>query len=211
MKKIIFIFIIVSTFFLTACKKKERKINKEEPTDELALTIYSDNGKNDGAFLVKSFGHAFLALKNNTSSPINLYGYSLPSGDEITFGAWGIDDNYGIWFDLESQYYNNCGRYKGVVSVTSYIDISKLDIINDFIKNNDDWRLTKNCVYFAQNIWDLVVDKNEVINHVTRNQPSKLYKRIKEFDSYEVDRPMVKHDYAFTFIDGEIKYYYVEG
>ena len=211
MKKVLLIILLAYTIlFVSSCSNKKRTINKKEDSDDLLITIYSDNGKSDSKFLIKSFGHSFLALKNLTGSEMYIRDYKIEKDDEITFGAWGIDDHFGIWYDLEAQYQHKAKRYDGVVSVSAYISSDKLGLINEFITNNDTWTFKHNCTYLAITIWNMCVDSNEKFSKRTFNSPSRLHKLIKRFDSYETNREMIMHEYAFTFKDG-VKYsYYLE-
>lgn len=211
MKKILLTFILAFLVLLTvSCKKKLRLVNERKETDDLLLTIYSDSGKSDSKFLIKSFGHSFLAVKNLTDKEVFIRDYQILKDDELTFGAWGIDDHYGVWYDLEAQYQHKAERYDGVVSISAYISSDKLGLINEFITNNDTWTFRHNCTYLAISIWNMCVDSNMKFSKRTFNSPSRLHKLIKEFKGYETNRTMIMHEYAFTFIDGEKKTYYLE-
>ena len=197
-------------FLITSCSKKKRTINPKTDSDDIMITIYSDNGKSDSKFLIKSFGHSFLAIKILTDKKIYIIENKIEKDDELTFGAWGIDDHFGVWYDLEAQYQHKANRYDGVVSVSAYISSDKIGLINEFITNNDTWTFTHNCTYLAISIWNMCVDSNEKFNKKLLNSPSRLHKLIKKFDSYETNRPMIMHEYAFTYKNG-IKYsYYLE-
>ena len=211
MKRLVYLFILVlSVFTITSCSNKKRSINPKTDSDDVMITIYSDNGASDSRFLIKSFGHSFIAIKNLGDNEIYIKDYKIEKDDELTFGAWGIDDHFGIWYDLEAQYQQKAKRYKGIVSVSSYINSSKLDKVNEFIETHDTWTFNHNCTYLAISIWNMCVEENETFKLKNLNSPSRLHKLIKKFDCYEKNRMMIMHEYAFTYINGEKKTYVLE-
>lgn len=211
MKKIITLFLFILTIItLSGCSSKKRVINPKEDTDDIMLTIYSDNGSSDSRFLIKSFGHSFIAIKNLGDNDVYIRDYKIEKDDELTFGAWGIDDHFGIWYDLEAQYQHKAKRYKGVVSISTYINSSKLGLVNEFILKNDTWTFSHNCTYLAISIWNMCVEENERFSLKKLNSPSKLRKLIKKFEGYETNREMIMHEYAYTYIDGKKKTYILE-
>lgn len=208
-KKIFLIAILI--FSTISCSKKETKVtNGISENDEMLITIYASNGSGEGGFLIKSFGHAFIAIKNVSKEDILLGNYNLKPEDEITFGAWGIDDHFGIWYDIEAQYQAYASRYEGIISLTTGIDIDKLDIINKYINEHDEWTFFHNCTYFARTLWNEVVDENEKLAKTFLNQPKDLFGQLKRFEEKEFSRKMTVHEYAFWYDEGEIKQYKLE-
>lgn len=211
MKKLLSIIIaFILLFTITGCNNKKRTLQERKDGDNILLSIYSDNGSSDSRFLIKSFGHSFLTVKNLADEPIYIRDYKIEKFDELSFGAWGIDDHFGVWYDLEAQYQHKAKRYKGVVSISQYINIDKMALINDFLETHDTWTFNHNCTYLAISIWNMCVEKKDCFELKTLNSPSRLHKLIKKFDSYEKNRSMIMHEYAFTYIDGVLKKYVLE-
>jgi len=70
---------------------------------------------------------------------------------------------------------------------------NQLKTINNFIKNNDDWSLTRNCSYFAANIWNKVSDDklnplseiNIIITKLYISTPEQLANSIIQVNGYK--------------------------
>ncbi|MCC8066064.1 MAG: Ig-like domain-containing protein [Clostridiales bacterium] len=125
-------------------------------SSNLTLTLVAND--NDGAG-VSDFGHSFLIISNNSSSSINLSGYTLKSGKQLTLGVRGgapwISNYSGSYFNIEAY---QADVYKQFSYFT--IDVTKKDldtVVNYFIKNSGEYDvLTHNCTTVATKAWNKV-------------------------------------------------------
>ena len=64
------------------------------------MRIFAINDGGRSSF--NTSGHAFLSIKNISSSTITVGGLSVGSGKTVTVGTWGNKNEHtGLWYNLE--------------------------------------------------------------------------------------------------------------
>jgi len=130
---------------------------------EGTLTIYSDGSTNSSASSLTSGltiivgTHSFIHVENTGNTIMVLGVYYLLPGEEVTFGIYGnINDHLGVWYNLEAYKYEQSTAYDNSKGLSVTIDEDDVDIIDDYIDNNDTWSNSFNCSSFASELWNLV-------------------------------------------------------
>ena len=150
------------------------------------LSIFScANDSNNSS--INTTGHAFLTIKNCTSTSIIVGGITVVPYEEISVGTWGNKEPHtGIWYNLESYLVNANQAYQGRVSLTENITQSDINTINTLISNNDEWSYLDNCSSFATGIWNEISSVN--LNAGFPKTPASLVESIKSKSGYETNR-----------------------
>lgn len=198
------ILILSSSTFLFACKdKKGREYTTSIDTehDIAELTLFTFNGDGEGKLGLMNLGHAFLSLKNTSSSTINLLNKTISSDETISFGTWSILQHFGVWYNVESNYIVQHNKYDGRLSITIGIDQEDIDTLCQFISTHDSWNPLQNCSNFALNIWNTVAMDSEKIEKPIIYTPSHIAKEIKKFENYEINKAIPTED-TMGYFDG---------
>jgi len=197
MKKIIFMLtLFLFCFSVVGCGKTEERYRdlQIESTDVALLTIVSDNGDDETNFLTKYYGHAFLAITNIKSQEFVVGDRKVAPNETITFGLWPIQEHFGVWFNVESNYINEYNKYAQRVSLTIGVDLEDIEKICTIIDNNNKWTLFYNCSDFACEIWNSVAEEFEKLNVNNFVSPNDLVKEIKLFKNYEFNKVFNTND-----------------
>lgn len=143
------------------------------------LSIFSvDKNTNSSSNYV---GHSFISIENILPNSSFLIGkLALNSNDGITIGTWGNKSEHkGMWYNLEGYFNKKNNSYADRVSLSTYITIADLKIINEIIeKYNDKWSYFINCSSFAVDIFNSVSDI--LLSAGFINTPSNLKKNNNE-------------------------------
>lgn len=196
-KRFVFAFVmLVCMFTLSACSSSEPKnrTTNNNPQDTVQMTIYAYDGKGESFFGVFNLGHSFLSFKNNGSEQIVIGKYVLSPDEEITISTWCIQDSFGVWYNVESSYIHFHNKYDGRYSITTNINVDKLDKLNKYILSNDEWRPTKNCTNFVTGAWNTVVASEEKLATQTIYTPTKLVRSIKCFKDCKFNNPVALNE-----------------
>jgi hypothetical protein len=183
------------------------------------VTIFSDNTESlygSSGIRIDMGKHAWITVRNISSSPITVGGISdVAPGKTVSVGAWGdkvAKEHNGVWYNLEayklskdSAYYNNR------VSMATSIGQDKLNSLNSFIKNNDNWSMFAPCSTFAAKAWNTVSGfkfKNPInpgkpsVEELAPN-PKALSIMINNMDyPYKGYNARVNYDYAVYYAQG---------
>lgn len=192
MKKIFATILIVLSLFAFCCSPNAgtTKVAVFEEDSVATLTIFSYNGQGESKFGIKNLGHSFLCLTNTSSNNIVLAGKTVEPNEEIYFGAWSLSVHFGIWFNVESNYIQYYNKYNGRISVDKGINLEELELISDYILENDKWTPLDNCSKFAINLWNTVAKDSEKLTLYAISTPSKLIEELKLFENFKVNKPI---------------------
>ena len=188
MKKTSFLaLLIILTLFLPTNILAKEKIAE--------LTIFSDGSK--GVF--NSGSHAFISIKNISSSNMKIGLITVNPNMEITIGTWANRRPHkGIWYNLEAYFIARDDVYDKRVSLTITIDHDEIDKINNFLNNYNTWTTMNNCSKFSTKIWNLV--SNDKLSAGFLATPKKLSDSIKSKDGFETKKAVqekTKNDTSF--------------
>lgn len=111
--------------------------------------------------LTKSPGHCWIYVENLTDDTMQIGAYELKSGEGVSIGTFGITryDGYGIYYNLEAYCQTRYGM-SGYRTMTENLTQDELDTLHNGIKNyKNSWNIFRNCIAFANKMWNLVSDK----------------------------------------------------
>lgn len=186
-KLVILVLLVLFGLSLAGCAEKtyvSPKLTGDEPAQ---VTLYAFDASSEKVFGLINLGHAFVTIKNTSDAPLTIGAYTLPQGEEVSIGTWGMNAHWGIWYNVESTYMT-IGRYKGRVSLTQGIGTEELGSINTYLLQSDTWTPFKNCSYFAVDLWNLVSDESERLDLGGLITPERVANRIRRTESYKTDR-----------------------
>lgn len=162
------------------------------------LTIYAD----DTAASSFSDGHAFITVKNISSSKKQVGFLTIEPNKMTSIGTWGNEDEcHGLWYNLEIHYHEKYDDFKTAVYLRIKITTSQLDTISTYIKDNAKWSTTYNCASFASGLWNSV-SATKLDAGSPLNTPINLKKSI----ANQIDKGSI-----FNVSPWDDKIYYVEG
>ena len=186
MKRIIRLLLVAMiTFVLLLPFKTDVSAASDSEIGLLTIFASSDGGSSS----LNTSGHAFISFENTSSSFVLVGALNVTPGTEITFGTWGNKAQHkGIWYNLESYFFNSINAYDNRVSLTMPVTQNDIDIINNVIKSSDTWSVTKNCSTFAAKIWNAV--SSTTLSAGFPNTPTALKSSIEEKVASETARPI---------------------
>lgn len=126
--------------------------------------------------------HAWIVIKNNTSSQVTIGNYKLNSNASVTIGTWGNTTPTGLWYNKERSKYSEFQNNNNTVYKTGSITTSQLSKINSTINSSDSWSLLNNCTHFAISVWNQT-DETKIGSCTT---PSQLRDKIIATNSYSI-------------------------
>jgi hypothetical protein len=182
------ILIMFSMVSLTACSEPNEPVNKtlSVTADDVALlTLFSDNGKGESNWLVRNYGHSFVAVSNVSDNAFAVGDMVVNPGETITVGLWSVFEHFGVWYNIESNYIKEHNKYAERVSITIGMSMEDITAINEVIKEKDAWTPIYNCSKFALDVWNRIATDNEKIESKFFMSPGYLVDEIKEFEGYE--------------------------
>lgn len=124
--------------------------------------------------------HAWIVIKNNTSSQVTVGKYKLNANASVTIGTWGNTTPTGLWYNKERSKITEFQNNNNTVYKTTSISTSKLSSINSIINNSDKWSLLNNCTHFAIRVWN-ATGSTQIGSCTT---PSQLRDKIRNSGSY---------------------------
>ena len=134
--------------------------NYVSAASNLNIYIYSainTNGSFSGSSGLGN-SHAWIVIKNNTSSAVTVGRYKLNANASVTIGTWGNTTPTGIWYNKERNKISEFQNNNNTVYKTASISTSKLSKINSTINSSDTWGLLNNCTHFAIRVWNSAGD-----------------------------------------------------
>lgn len=209
---VVSLLVFVSIFVFCACNETQPKnrTTNMSADDTIELTIFAYDGGKESSFGLINFGHSFLGFKNLGTEPVIVGDYELNPNEEMTISTWCMSAHFGVWYNVEGAYIKLYGKYKGRLSITTHINIDKLDKINSYIDNNDSWRPTKNCTNFCTGLWNIAVSKDEKLKTYTVFTPKKLLDSIICFSDYKQNKYVPENTNIGYFKNGVFKKFAME-
>lgn len=128
----------------------------------------------------KGTGHAYIAVRNNTSHYITVGKYNLAPYDLVTCGKFGnMPDGKCLYYNLEKyrMWNGNCS-YTPNYSLYEDIDSEELNTLSNKIVTDTKWTLTNNCASFAARCWNSISSREISAGWISR--PKKLKRKIKK-------------------------------
>ena len=181
--------------------ERSKTIPREEGKLVFSITTY--DGKTESEPFLKCLGHTWLSLENRTGHPVALKDYEIADGESVTFSVWAISGHCGVYFNLESAFITQCGRYVGRQTLSTDIDEEKLPVIEDYIDGNDRWTFTENCSCWSVRLWNTLADENCRLKTQTLiYTPERLQRSFCEFDCVETDKSFAGAGEIFCYRDG---------
>ncbi len=196
---ILLILIAVATvFFVTDFNKYEvntKNISCDNKGIIFAITAF--NGESESDLLVKSLGHAWASIDNQTGHSIYINNNEIKDGEMISFSIWALSGRFGVVYNLEPSFAEKYGRYVGRKSLSMNIDEAKLAIIEEYINENNRWTLFTNCSHWSVDLWNELADNNKLKTPVFLYTPQRLQKAIGEYCTAETDMDFSRCGGAF--------------
>jgi hypothetical protein len=188
-KAFILVFMISICSILSACNNgnNDYKVNMYN-TDIAYFSLFTYSGEGESSYGIVNLGHAFLSIENISEEDIVVYNYTIPAGETVSIGTWCLSNHFGIWFNIESNYIDNCNKYDGRYSITTGISLEDIETIDDFMKDHDKWGALRNCSYFALSLWNEIAEDSEYIAEKPIYTPKYLEEEISKFDTHEINR-----------------------
>lgn len=176
------------------------------------LTIIADPtftagsfGISSGNFSVLTGTHAFITIRNVSSSNINVGKFSgIAPNTTMSVGTWGNrTEHIGLWYDLEEYAVYWQRAYAGRVSVSYLMTATQLNSLNTFIINNDYWSKLNNCSSFASAAWNTIVGSAYWLNAGSPSTPKFLAGSIKvKFPANYLVGAAVPYNYVVYYAKG---------
>lgn len=161
------------------------------------LSIVSDGSTDEASYGV----HSFLLYKNTSNSNQTIAGVTVKPNQSITIGTYGNQSSgKGVYVNLEAYYAQKYGSYANRVSLTTDISSSELKKIKSKINKCNKWTYTKNCSWFAKEVWNTVAPKSKKLSAGAPPTPKTLSKNIKKNSTYKkkISLPTVNKSYRYS-------------
>ncbi len=195
------IFIFVSSMCFCSCKTEQKTKKVEYIKNHIAtMSIFTYDGKGESQFGLMNLGHSFLSISNTSQNDIVIGNYTLNSNESVCIGTWSIQEHFGVWYNVESNYIRLYEKYLGRISVTKYLEKNDIETICNFIATHDYWSPIYNCSYFAINLWNSVAKESEKLDTYFIYSPSKLSAQLKTFKNCQTNKS-IKTDYKFGYFN----------
>lgn len=207
MKRRIFIAISCLIIVILCClidfsiyQRQSKTIQYEE--NGIILSITTFDGETETEPFVKSLGHTWLSVDNQSGHPIYIKDYEIKHNEILTLSVWAISGHRGVVFNLEPNFIKKYNRYVGRQSLSINIKESQLNVIENFIEKNDNWKLSQNCNWWSIFLWNELVDDEYKLNTQTLLYTTKrVQKALNEFDCIEVNKDFSRSNQTFFYHD----------
>lgn len=156
---LIFSFVFSSTVSASASTNYDDEIS---PCIDFVANITVVSTSGGGALASVGYNdHSFIVIENISSSSITVGHMSVPAGSSVTVGTFGNRSTHtGIWYNIEGY----TGVSYACYGLTTGLTSSELSTVNSKINANDTWTLTKNCSYFAKQVWNSIASSSYQIS-----------------------------------------------
>ena len=183
MKKIIALILAVITIFTMV----SFSVSAIEPDTVAKMWICSEINDNTG------ISHVFLYFENLTGETITVGRYKVAPYGDVSVGSFGSEGPRG-----GGVYYNNetaLTHYSDLLGLSTDLNASELDKVNNKIKNYNWWDPIFNCNYFALLGWNAGSDSD--IPYLIFPQLTRYFIRMKggianPYDPFVRTDPVVK-------------------
>lgn len=168
------------------------------------LTVFSDPTPSyvgSSGFSIDVGTHSWITVKNIASTYITVGALNwIAPGKTVSVGTWGNQKEHkGIWYNLEARHIRYNNAYSGRVSRTYYLTATKLNTLNNHIKNNDWWYTIQPCSYWTCMQWNGVA--NSQLSSGFPSTPKKLAASIRARPGWTT-RAAVPYDYPVYYANG---------
>lgn len=105
---------------------------------------------------VSPLGHMWIYIKNNDNEPIEVGAYTVPVGQGVSVGTFGLTraDGIGIYYNVEAYTVNKYGIDR-VICMQENLTAEQLEKVSKKIRNNNLWDpIIFNCTGMAFAIWN---------------------------------------------------------
>jgi len=166
---------VLALFVLLGGISASNTFNVDAAEKEIAtIYIFADNTSNDSKGT-----HAWIYIYNYSGKTLNVGGYGIKNKSGASYGTWGNkNEGKGIYINLETYAIHKYGSYSNRVSLHKNITQSDINKINNAFDSYNTWTYTKNCAWFAVNVWNTVSDNK--LSAGTIATPAALYNNIKK-------------------------------
>lgn len=191
------ILLLIPSLSLMSCDSNEDIVREFDGTKENKIgevSLFSFNGDSEREVGTVNLGHAYISVKNTSSSNITVGYFTLEPNKSVTVGSWIQTCHNGMLYNIE-KVYMELGRYQGRISLTTDITLTDLQPLSEYILKNDRWTFSKNCSYHATKMFNTVANDSDKVDLKTSLiTPSKLYKYINAINSSKKEFDKVLSD-----------------
>lgn len=135
-------------------------------------------------------GHAWLLVKNVSSSAITVGNKRLAPNVSMSLGTWGnLADGKGLYYNVELYVHQREKNraFAGRVSLNTNLTGAEVSTLSSKVRALDSWSYTNNCSSFVQNAWNAVSPSNKRLSAGgSVDTPGKLANSITGYSSYIV-------------------------
>lgn len=178
------------------------KTFEQNNSENIFFSISAFDGKNESKPFMKSLGHAWVSISNQSGHSIKLNDYEICNNELLTISVWALTNHKGVAFNLEPEFINKCNRYNGYVSLTTSINEADLKIIENYIASYDDWTFNRNCSHWSLDLWNTVVNDDCKLKTQTMiYTPKRVKNSIEEFQNIEYDMDTSNAKNCFMYVN----------
>ncbi len=180
-KKYIILLCMAIIFICSSCKVARKTLITKSKGIAI-LSICASNGSYDTSIL-KNYGHVFITIKNISDTRLPLLNINLEVNETISLSIWPVSNHSGIWYNLESYFYNSGLKYNDAIVLSSLIDEATYSEITSFLSQDKKWNLFYNCCGFSVEVFNLSIIEDSLKLESTK--PIQLKKEILNYTNYE--------------------------
>ncbi|MDR0425772.1 MAG: hypothetical protein LBH24_01220 [Clostridiales bacterium] len=189
--------------FLSSCGGEPDRTLPKAAAPVAELTVHTFDGSYGAPFMVPNFGHSFLSVKNLSEGDLVVGRFVLPPGGEVSVGSWATSAHTGVWYNLESVYYD-IGKYDSCTTLSAGIDAAGLDALSAHIIADDRWAFFYNCTAFALDGWNAALPEAGRITVGGMVTPNALKAELRRFAEAGRARYIQNYGEAGYFADGAL-------
>jgi len=178
----------------------EIELQPKNPTKAAVAQVRIFADSSGGSSIINLSGHAWLSIKNISSSNITVGKFSIAPNKTIVVGTWGNQsEHHGLWYSLEAYSISNYGSWSNRASLLVSIDSTALSTLTSHIVGYDTWSATNNCSSFAVKGWNQIC--STTLSAGVINTPTNLKNSIVNTNLSSTG-VAVPYDYVVYYADG---------
>lgn len=154
-KKIIAVIMVLVTLFCSFAFVVSAEDAKATDEDEYVATVYVCQEMQPPYIM----GHTWLYFVNLTNHEITVGLYTLPKGQGVSIGTYGlsIKGGRGLYYNIEGYRYNHPTMEKDFVCLKKNVTQKQLETMSVQITRHGVWSFLLNCSFAPFMIWDSVL------------------------------------------------------
>ena len=154
-KKIIAVVMVIVTLFCSFAFVVSAEDAKATDEKEYVATVYVCQEMQPPYII----GHTWLYFVNLTNHEITVGLYTLPKGQGVSIGTYGlsITGGRGLYYNIEGYRYNNPYKVKDFVCLKKNLTQKQLETMSVQITRHGVWGFLLNCSFAPFMIWDSVL------------------------------------------------------